>query len=68
MGGVCVRDMTASGGSDVDVACEVEADTEVDRVCSSSSSNMELHVAYRGIRVKARWYFDAIVTCNVNKY
>ena len=50
MGGVCARDMTIGEGSDVPVggvcAYEVEANTEVDGVCSDSSSDVELHKAH----------------------
>ena len=50
VGEVCVEDMIVDGGLNVPLgrvyACEVEADVEVDGVCSNSGSNAELHIAH----------------------
>ena len=65
MGRVCTEDAWAgnvsiSGSLNMPMggvcACEAKAniDAEVDRVCTGSSSNADLHVAHRGTRVKAR--------------
>ena len=48
MGGVCARDVAIGGGSDASGAYKVEADVEVDGVCSNSGSDMELRIVHRG--------------------
>ena len=54
VGGVCVY--------------KAEANVEVDGVCTGSSLDAELHIAHRGIEMKARWYFSIIMTCNINEH
>ena len=80
IGGVCARDVAVGGGSDVSVGgrCAYEAKNEANAMGGVCASEVDvdaevdveaaLHVAHRGARLKARWRFDAIMTCNINEH